>query len=115
TRRSSDLGADHALVKTQNPSWKALVLTFIWLARTSPPTRILCLPRIMSNESEIVKTLVPPVKGENPRSPRDQKPPPGSVEVNPQLMPPRFAPGMPSFCDSQVSLPKDRILLKIRL
>ena len=59
---TSPTGADHALVKTQNPSWKALVLTFIWLARTSPPTRILCLPRIMSNESEIVKTLVPPVK-----------------------------------------------------
>src|SRR5207253_8397242 len=72
--------AVQALLKTQNPSWKALVLTFIWLARTSAPTRILCLPRIMSNESEMEKTLVPPVKGANPRSPRDQKPPPTIVE-----------------------------------
>src|ERR1700674_4990892 len=71
----------------KKPSWKALVSTFIWLARIPIPTRMSCLPRIMSKESEMENTLVPPWKGANPRSPRDQYPPDGGwIEVSPQLM-----------------------------
>src|SRR5882757_1864404 len=99
------------------------------------PTRMLCLPRIMSNESETEKTLVPPWKGAKPRSPSPQYGPPTLVVVNPQLMqsdfdwdrpggaPPgnweqlssRLAPGIPSFAASQVRSPKDLMWLKIRL
>src|SRR6266700_4264141 len=68
----------------KKPSWKALVSTFICCARIEPPTRMLCLPRIMSNESEMENTLVPPWKGANPRSPSAQYVP-ISVELNPQL------------------------------
>src|ERR1022692_797981 len=64
-----------------------------------PPTLMSWLPRTMSNESEMEKTLVPPWNGAYPRSPSDQYPL-NSVDVNPQLMPPRLAPGMPSFCAS---------------
>src|SRR5216684_547032 len=125
----------HKLVKTKNPSWKALVNTFICCARKPMPTRMLCFPRIMSNESAMEKTLVPPWKGAKPRSPSDQYGPPTMVEVNPQLTqsdfdcespggaPPgnweqllsRLAPGMPSFAASQERSPKDLMWLKIRL
>src|SRR6266478_4618948 len=121
----------HKLVKTKKPSWKALVRTFICCARKLMPTRMLCFPRIMSNESAIEKTLVPPWKGAKPRSPSDQYGPPTMVEVNPQLtqsdfdcdspggafgqLLSRFAPGMPSFADSQLRSPNDLMWLKIRL
>src|ERR1039457_2030024 len=101
-------------VKIQNPYWKPLACTFICWARMFPPTLMSWLPRTISNESEMEKTLVPPWNGAYPRSPSDQYPL-NSVDVNPQLMPPRLAPGMPSFCASQVPLPKDVISLKILL
>ena len=51
------------LVKTKNPSWKALVSTFICWARIWPPTRMLCLPRIISSESAIDEDVGPALEG----------------------------------------------------
>src|SRR6202158_143630 len=112
-------------------SWKALVSTFIWLARIPMPTRMSCLPRIMSKESEMENTLVPPWKGAKPRSPKDQKPP-TIVELRPQLMQSlvdcvttpagafghllfRLAPRMPRLADSQERSPEERMWLKMLL
>src|SRR5258708_4958933 len=121
-------------VTLKEPSWNALVITFIWLARKPIPTRMSCLPRIMSKESEMEKTLVPPWKGANPRSPRPQYPPFNETADRPQLTQnlddcdrPRgapakhlllmFAPGMPGpmSADAQEPSPCDLITLKMRL
>src|SRR6266481_7738213 len=100
----------HAPLMTQNPSWKPTERTFIWLARIPRPTLMSCLPLIMSNESEMENTLVPPWKGVKPRSPRPQNPPLGEIETRPQLLPKHllpesqlmFAPGIPSCCEMQL-------------
>src|SRR5256712_14068653 len=96
--------------------------------------RMLCLPRIISNESAMVKTLVPPWKGAKPRSPSDQYGPPTLVVVNPQLTqsvvdwdrpaaaPPgkpeqllsKSAPGMPSLAASHERAPNDRVGVNMR-
>src|SRR5215469_67059 len=94
---------------------------------------MLCLPRIMSNESEIEKTLVPPWKGANPRSPKPQYPPFKETADNPQLtqnlvdwvkpagalghFPLISAPGIPPpmLAASQVPSPCDLMTLKMRL
>src|ERR1700740_2602389 len=93
---------------------------------------MLCLPRIISNESEIENTLVPPCEGAYPRSPRDQYPVRNCIELNPQLMQSlvvwftipggwvpqalfKSAPRSPIFAASQLLFPKDRMMLKIRL
>src|SRR6266576_5930841 len=120
-------------VTLKEPSWKALVITFIWFARNPPPTRMSCLPRIMSKESEIEKTLVPPWNGANPRSPKPQYPPFNETAERPQLtqnvvdcVSPwgalghlllMSAPGMPGpmLAAAQEPSPCDLITLKMRL
>src|SRR6267378_2570531 len=104
---------EYAPFMTQNPSWKPTERTFIWLARTPRPTLMSCLPLIMSKESEMENTLVPPWKGVKPRSPRPQNPPLGEIETRPQLLPAHlllesqlmFAPGIPSCCEMQLLVP----------
>src|ERR1700692_4714580 len=91
---------------------------------------MLWFPRIMSNESAIENTFVPPWNGANPLSPSAQTPPPTSVEGIPQLtqsfvdceIPPEFpqkllmsAPVIPSFAAWQLRSPCDLMWLKIRL
>src|SRR5882762_2829971 len=98
------------------------------------PTRMSCLPRIMSKESEMEKTLVPPWKGANPRSPKPQYPPFNETADNPQLTqnfddcespggaPGKHlalisAPGMPGpiLAAAHEPSPCDLIMLKMRL
>src|SRR5258706_144918 len=97
------------------------------------PTRMSCLPRIMSKESEIEKTLVPPWNGANPRSPRPQYPWLSDTAERPQLtqnlddwespagapghLALMLAPGMPgpTLAAAHEPSPWDLITLKIRL
>src|SRR6266481_3796263 len=120
-------------VTLKEPSGKAFVITFIWLARRPTPRWMSCLPRIMSKESEMEKTLVPPWNGAKPRSPKPQYPPFSDTADRPQLTQ-NFvdcvspagalghfllmsAPGMPGpiFAASQEPSPCDLITLKMRL